>query len=173
MVAWTHNCPSPHPTLEAVAGIDADDLEDRLAQARTLLSVSDEITRGGIRQTRVLQRARELYPRAKRQPAPMPLAARFEHGIPHYAGAGDLLGVDRSDSSQLRVLSEHVAIRLHHAGGNATILDVVARDGRSTAQLSANHFVLAAGAIGTPKLLVASDVDDGSTTSFHLGDLGA
>jgi choline dehydrogenase-like flavoprotein len=80
MVTWTHNCPSPHPMLEPVAGVRPEDLARGLDRARQLLSVSSAITDGGVRQGRLLRRARQLYPNAHRPAEPMPLAARIDAG---------------------------------------------------------------------------------------------
>lgn len=172
MVTWTHNCPSPHPLLEPVAGVATASLEQALARARRLLSVSSAITDGGVRQTRLLQRARELYPKARRQAEAMPLAARFEDdGHIRYTAAGDLLAADhKNQPHQLTILAERVAQSLGHRDGHVTHVDVAPRDGGEVARVYADRFVLAAGAIGTPKLLIASEIDTGPALGRYLTD---
>ena len=171
MTAWTHNCPSPSPTLEPVTGVDQHDLNEALDRARALLSVSSEVTDGGVRQARLMDRALEMYPDASRPPQAMPLAARFtDDGSMYFTGAGDLLLYEGAVPENLEILSSHIALRLNHRDGHAESLEVVSRSTNESSRISADRFVLAAGAIGTPKLLVASALDAGPALGRYLTD---
>lgn len=171
MTAWTHNCPSPSPTLEPVVGVAEESLRAALDRASRLLSVSSQVTDGGLRQERLLARALELYPDAARPPQAMPLAARFnDDGSTYFTGAGDLLMPDGRTQENLEILSSHVAQRFNHSDGHVESLQVVSRSSNDVTRIAADRFVLAAGAIGTPKLLLASAIDAGPALGRYLTD---
>ena len=101
----------------------------------------------------------------------MPLAARLEGGAIHYTAAGDLLlGHGGHPAEGLTILDEQIARSLGHRDGHITHVDLVGRHDGIGTRIHGDRFVLATGAIGTPKLLIASAIDAGPALGHYLTD---
>jgi choline dehydrogenase-like flavoprotein len=173
LVAWTNNCPDPHSTLERDGVIPAEDWLPLLERARTLLGVSATLEAHGLRQQRILACLRAALPDlpAGREVQALPVAGSSAQGRFRYSGA-DALFYGNTDlwPPSLSVIENHAARRLIHGDGRVRALEIHPRDGGPSTTIEADVFVIAAGTIGTPQLLVASEVDAGSVLGRYLMD---
>lgn len=171
LLAWTHNCPTPHPELERPSGVSASAWTGLLARAASLLRVSTEATAHGRRQAWLLERMRTLYANLARPVQAMPRAVEVRDGTLRYGGADTLLlGEARELAAHVTLLTEHVAFAIGHRGSRVTHVDVRPRAGGEVKRLRADNIVVAAGAIGTAKLLIASAIDAGPAIGCFLMD---
>jgi len=171
---WTNNCPDPHPTLERVPCVDPESWSALLDRARALLHISVDLVRDGVRQRRLLERLSRVLPSQpdERPVQALPIAARrSEEGLPVFSGAdGLLLGSADEFPGSLRILDDTVAQRLEHAGSTVTGVTAYSRSSGEQLLLTGDVVVVAAGAIGTPQLLLASDIDAGPALGRYLGE---
>lgn len=70
----------------------------------------------------------------------------------------------------LTILDEQIAGSLGHRDGHITHVELIGRNDGVATRVHADRFVLAAGAIGTPKLLIASAIDAGPALGRYLTD---
>lgn len=160
LAMWTNNCPRPHRD-ELPAWDKAEEWEAYLDRAYALLQVSADVFVHGVRSRRLLEATRRavgVLPRG-REVQMMPVAARWEQGRLHFASASDLLG-DPPPST----LTLHPNLIVHailHDGARTTGVAAHPRDGGAIVEIGADVVVVAAGTIGSPKLLMASGVDAG------------
>jgi choline dehydrogenase-like flavoprotein len=167
---WTNNCPRPHPA-ELPNWIATAEWDRYLDRAYDLLGISANVFMRGVRMRRLLQRTREVVGPlpAGREVQPMPVAARWVDGRLHFAGAVELLGGYRVPKT-LTLRPDLVAHAVLHDGRRATAVTAHARAGGTSITIEADTIVVAAGTIGTPKLLVASDIDAGPTLGRGIFD---
>lgn len=167
---WTNNCPRPHPA-ELPDWIDNSDWSRYLDRACNLLGVTATAFMRGVRMQRLLERTEEAVGPlpAGREVQPMPVAARWVDGRLHFAGAAELLGFDLvRDTLALR--PELIAHAVLHDGRRATAVATHPRGGGPPVTIEADAIVVAAGTIGTPQLLVASDIDAGPALGRGIFD---
>jgi choline dehydrogenase-like flavoprotein len=166
LVHWTNNCPEPR-SEELPSSVPESDWPALFDRSRTRLYASSALGDRSVLQRRLLDRIRAVVPSAR----PMAVAARLSEGGLVYSGADVLLddGSGRTPA-HLRVLHDCVARRLRLAGGRITGVEVHARDGGPAQLVEGPAFVVAAGAIGAPQLLLASGVDAGPALGRYLMD---
>jgi len=83
-----------------------------------------------------------------------------------YHGADVLLGVGK----ELQIRADTVATRLIANGPRITAVEIVSRHRRRSERIAADAVVVAAGTVGTPQLLVGSDIDAGPALGHYLTD---
>ena len=167
---WTNNCPRPHPA-ELPDWIDNADWSHYLDRACNLLGVTASVFMRGVRMQRLLKRTGEAVGPlpAGREVQPMPVAARWVDGRLHFAGAAELLGVD-SVRDTLALRPELIAQAVLHDGRRATAVAAHPRSGGPPVTIEADAIVVAAGTIGTPQLLFASNIDAGPALGRGIFD---
>lgn len=172
LIAWTNNCPEPHPALERESAVSADQWRPLLERARRILCVSILDDGVGIRQQRIIARLQEMFSDlpAGRAVQAMPVAAKLRAGrVRRWSGADTLLyGEADCLPNSLRVVDSHVARRLLHRAGRVTAVQLHAKDGGPAIRVEADAFVVAAGAVGTPQLLAASKVSCGPALGRYI-----
>jgi choline dehydrogenase-like flavoprotein len=161
MIAWFNNCPTPDPA-ERNAAIPDDAWPGLLERAGALLRVSQEIGSDSLRERRLLARLRALLADlpAGRDVQPMPLAAERENGRVRFVGADDLLlgDVDELPASA-HLITDTVARRILHSGRVVRGIEVYPRAGGTGRTITGDVYVVAAGTLGTPQLMVASELE--------------
>lgn len=166
---WTGNCPTPHPA-ERAPWISAHDWQDILARARHLLGVGFEFGSGSQRQQRLIERVAAVVerPEAGREVQPMPVAARRHGNAMRFASTDTLLATEGGSTVDLR--ADLVCRKILHRNGRAEGVIVRSRHGIDDTTISAQIIVVAAGVIGTPKLIAASGIDAGPALGAYLFD---
>jgi choline dehydrogenase-like flavoprotein len=167
---WTCNCPTPHPD-ERAPWIDAPSWNDLLARARRLLGVGYDLGAGSVRQQRMIERVEAAIKRdeAGREVQPMPVAARHDHGRMHFASVDTLL-VNERQSDAVPIHSDLICRKILHQGGRAQGIVARQRAGGGEVQINARIVVVAAGVVGTPKLIAGSHIDAGPALGAYLFD---
>jgi choline dehydrogenase-like flavoprotein len=159
---WTCNCPSPDPA-ELPPWDDAASWYSYLDKARALLHVSQETGRTGVRMQRLLEATRyavgPLPP--ERDVQPMPVAAREVEGRLVFSSAEDLLRTDTTPRDRLKVLTDVVVRRIRHRGRRAERVTFMPSRGGAESEAAADVVVVAAGTIGTAKLLAGAEIREG------------
>src|SRR6185295_3907107 len=77
--------------------------------------------------------------------------------------------VPRLQEAGLTLLSDTTVVRIEHDGGRATRILCTTRGSYSPRSFTANAFVVAAGALNTPRLLLASGLDRISPAGDAIG----
>lgn len=168
---WTCNCPSPDRN-ELPGWDNSQSWHFYLEKARDLLHVSTAIGHDGVRMQRLLaatKRAVGSLPE-NRDVQPMPIAARELNGRLRFSSAEDLLRLDTLPEGGLKIVTDAIAHRILHDGKRATGVIFAPRDGGPETKASADTIVVAAGTIGTPKLLAASGLDCGGALGSFIYD---
>ena len=167
---WTCNCPTPHPA-ERAPWISADDWEDILARARRLLGVGFEFGSGSQRQERLIERVTAIVerPETGREVQPMPVAARRHGSLMRFASADMLLAAE-TGSNTVDLRPDLVCRKILHQNGRAEGVIVRSRHGIDDIVIGAEIVVVAAGIIGTPKLIAGSGIDAGPALGAYLFD---
>jgi choline dehydrogenase-like flavoprotein len=168
---WTCNCPDPD-SLELPPWDDQESWRTYLGRARKLLHVSQDIGRHGARMQRLLsatKRAVGALP-AERDVQPMPVAARIEDGKLIFSSAGDLLRADTLPAGQLRIVTDVIVRRIAHRGSKATGVIFAPRTGGPETEATGDCVVVAAGTVGSAKLLAASALDCGPALGCGVYD---
>lgn len=166
---WTCNCPMPHPA-ERAPWIPDQEWDSLLARTRELLRVGFDLGEGGVRQARMIERTRGMAggDEPGRGVQPMPVAAQRRDGKLRFSSTDDLLASETPDN---RVgITDMVCTEILHAGGRATGLRLRPRNGGEEVEVRAEIVVVAAGTVGTPKLLAGSGVDSGPALGAYLFD---
>jgi choline dehydrogenase-like flavoprotein len=166
---WTNNCPRPHST-ELPSWGKAEDWDTYLDRAYALLQVSADVFSHGVRSRRLLAAVRETVGALAqdRDVQMMPVAARWENGRLHFASAADLLGDPFPPTLDLHTdLIVHAVL---HDGARATGVAAHPRAGGPAIEIAADIVVVAAGTIGSPKLLAASELDAGPALGRGIFD---
>ena len=167
---WTCNCPTPHPN-ERAPWIDAASWNDLLARARRLLGVGYDLGAGSVRQQRMIERVAVAVERdeAGREVQPMPVAARRDHDRMRFASVDTLLaGGHQSNAAPIR--SDLICGKILHQGGRAKGIVARHRLGGGEVKIHAEIVVVAAGVVGTPKLIAGSHIDAGPALGAYLFD---
>ena len=167
---WTCNCPTPHPT-ERAPWISDEEWVDLLRRARDLLGVGYALGDGSIRQERIIEWVCAVVERKEdgREVQPMPVAARKHGDRIRFASIDDLLGSDRK-SNVLDVRSDLICREITHAQSRATGVVARPRRGGEDLNINATVIVVAAGVVGTPKLIANSHIDAGPALGAYLFD---
>lgn len=168
LTQWLGNCPEPEPELERPECIPLSDWLTLVERARDALGVRTDLAEGGVRQARLIERLRSAVatPSGERDVQPMPVSGtRAAVGV-MYHGADVLLGV----RPELQIRADTVATRLIANGPRITEVEIVWRDRRQPERIAADAVVVAAGTVGTPQLLVGSEVDAGPALGHYLTD---
>lgn len=168
---WTNNCPRPHRD-ELPAWVDAATWEVALDRAYALIGARADVFGHGVRSRRLLAAARAAVGPLPpgREVQPMPVAARWENGRLHYASVADLLTAGGTLPNTLDLRTDLIVHSVRHAGRRALGVSAHARDGHATVEIDAEAVVVAAGTVGTPKLLVASEIDTGPALGTGIFD---
>jgi len=168
---WTCNCPDPDP-LELPPWDDPANWRGYLGKARTLLHVSQDIGREGARMQRLLAAAKRavgaLPP--ERDVQPMPVAACEKDGKLFFSSAEDLLRGDTLPAESLDIITDVVVRRILHEGGKARGVVFSPTGGGPEIEAAADIIVVAAGTIGSAKLLAASSLDCGPAFGSGIYD---
>lgn len=168
---WTCNCPDPDP-LELPPWDEAASWRGYLDKARALLHVSQVLGREGARRQRLLaatKRAVGALP-PERDVQPMPVAAREKDGKLVFSSAEDLLRGDTLPAGSLDIVTDVVVRRILHEGGKARGVVFSPIGGGPEIEAAADIVIVAAGTIGSAKLLVASGLDCGSALGSGIYD---
>ena len=99
----------------------------------------------------------------------MPVAARRRDGTVRFAAIDDLMAANPS-SAEIVTLPDRVCTRVLHAGGRAAGVRLLPRGGGEEVEIRAEIVVVAAGTVGTPKLLAGSGIDAGPALGAYLFD---
>jgi hypothetical protein len=169
LAMWTNNCPRPHRT-ELPSWGKLEEWNIYLDRAYALLQVSADVFSQGVRSRRLLSavgKAVGALPK-DRDVQMMPVAARWENGRLHFASASDLLGNPLPPVLDLR--TDLVVHAVLHDGPRATGVAAHPRTGGPAIEISADVVVIAAGTIGSPKLLAASGIDAGPALGRGIFD---
>jgi choline dehydrogenase-like flavoprotein len=161
MRVWFNNCPTPD-TAELNAAIPADAWPDLLARGRALLQVNQDVGADSIREQRLLERLRAVFTNLPegREVQPMPLAAVRQNGETRFAGADDLLLGDADELPATGTwLLNTVARRILHDGGHVRGIEVHPSGGGPATTITGDTYVIGAGTLATPQLLIASGVE--------------
>ncbi len=168
---WTCNCPVPHQS-ERAPWIPDDEWEQLLGRARSLLGVGYALGEAGVRQARLVERVREAVPRQEpgREVQPMPVAARRHNGRLLFSSIDDLVAASNRPN-QRAINADLVCTQVLHGNGKATGVRLRPRQsGGEEIEIRAEFVVVAAGTVGTPKLLAGSRVDAGPALGAYLFD---
>jgi choline dehydrogenase-like flavoprotein len=167
---WTCNCPTPHPD-ERAPWIDAASWNDILARAHRLLGVGYDLGAGSVRQQRLIERVAVAVERdeAGREVQPMPVAARRDHDRMRFASVDTLLA-DEHQSNAPPICSDLICRQILHQGGRAKGIVARHRLGGGDVEIHAEIVVVAAGIVGTPKLIAGSHIDAGPALGAYLFD---
>jgi choline dehydrogenase-like flavoprotein len=153
------------PERERWPGISPAAWSDLYERAEAILCVGLAASAGSARQDFLL-RTLATVPDAR--PIPAPVAARRLAGHPpalRWTGPAEILaGAVQDPRPALKVLAQHAVCRLRHRGGRVIAADAVDLGTAARKTISADAFLVAAGAIRTPALLWASAIltDDGA-----------
>jgi choline dehydrogenase-like flavoprotein len=166
---WTNNCPRPHHTELPPWG-KAEVWDTYLDRAYALLQVSADVFSHGVRSRRLLAAVGKVVGALPkdRDVQMMPVAARWENGRLHFASASDLLGNPLPPVLDLR--TDLVVHAVLHNGRRATGVAAHPRSGGPAVEIGADIVVIAAGTIGSPKLLAASGIDAGPALGCGIFD---
>lgn len=174
---WTAATPRQHPELERTPIIPADEWDRLYDVAEGFFNTHadqfeferNRLVKGALTDHYAGVGAAYPYPVPSDYPVQnLPVAA--ERRVPpgggdrqyvHWTGVDTVLGpllTDPEQSARVRILPEHLVTRLEYRGDRVT--HAVAQDFRSltTGKISADHFVVASGAIWGPQLLWASGI---------------
>lgn len=155
---WSHACPVPDLKTECEPAVPPAEMQALWQRALGLLWADTNIEAPGVRQRRVMAAVRAGFPDlpAGREVQPLRVAMRrIADGRLEFAGADALLAPGPSGSA-VRILAGH-PVRLIMMHGSRAVGLIAGREG-SDVTISAGAVVVAAGAIGTPQLLHASEV---------------
>jgi choline dehydrogenase-like flavoprotein len=167
---WTCNCPTPHPA-ELAPWIGEKEWFEILQRSRNLLGVGYDLGAGSLRQERLIERVAAVVKREEtgREVQPMPVAASRIGGRICFSSTEHLLRCNgRSDILDLR--PDLICRKILQEGGRAT--GVVARRRQDGEELviHSQTVVVAAGVIGTPKLIAGSRIDAGPALGAYVFD---
>lgn len=156
LTVWFNNCPIPWEA-ERNSAIPAEAWPRLLKRADQLLHVKQpqESERG----RRLLERIAGILPPlpAGREAQVMPTGLRQDDDGRRFTGARELLfGSGPDEPAGLTLLSSTVARRILVESGRVTGIEVHAVAGGPATTVTGDAYVIAAGVIGTPQLLVAS-----------------
>jgi len=167
---WTCNCPTPHPA-ERAPWISDGEWHDILDRARGLLGVGYDLGAGSIRQQRLIEQVTAVVQReeADRKIQPMPVAARRQGDRIRFASVENLLR-SGSKSNVLGIRPDLICRRILHEGGRATGVVARPRLGGDDLTIRTECVVVAAGVVGTPKLIAGSRIDAGPALGANLFD---
>lgn len=167
---WTCNCPTPHPA-ERAPWIAEQEWADILDRARGLLGVGYDLGAGSIRQERMIERVAAVVRREEpgREVQPMPVAARRHGDRIQFASAQNLLCSD-TPSNVCSVYPDLICRQILHKGNRA--IGVIARPrlGGDDLTIRSEVVVVAAGVVGTPKLIAGSQIDAGPALGAYVFD---
>lgn len=169
LVGWTHNCPPPDWS-ELPSWIDREAFSALLSRTNNLLEVRADLSmedpRYGAINTVVASRVGTLP--AGRHVQPMPTAVRRDgDGGWQYTGADSLL---QGSAGNLTIVADHVARELLYTGSRVTGVRVFPVNGGDSQDLLADTVVVAAGTIGSAKLIAASGMEVGPAFGRFLTD---
>ena len=166
---WTCNCPTPHQA-ERAPWITASEWDDILARARALLNVGYDLGEGSIRQQQIIDRVAAVIRNNEpgRDVQPMPVAARLHDGNMRFSSVENLLSGSRSNALDVR--PDLVCRAILHRNGRATGVVARSRGGRDDVTVAAQVVVVAAGTVGTPKLIAGSGIDAGPALGAYIFD---
>lgn len=168
---WTCNCPPPH-TLELPPWDNHEIWRRNLARARDLLHVSTAVGGDGVRTRRLLaatKRAAGPLP-ADRDVQRMPVAVRTVDGKLRFSSTEDLLRLDSPLPGSIEIVTGMVVRRIVHRGTRAGSVVFAPRGGGAEGEAVADSVVVAAGTIGSAKLLAGSAIDCGPALGSGVFD---
>lgn len=167
---WTCNCPMPHPA-ERAPWIPDHEWDSLLGRTNELLGVGYDFGEGGVRQARMIERVQGVAggDEPGREVQPMPVAAQRGAGRLRFSSVDDLLATD-GQPGELTVRADMVCTGVLHQGGRATGVRLQPARGGEEIEVRAEAVVVAAGTVGTPKLLAGSGVDAGPALGAYLFD---
>jgi choline dehydrogenase-like flavoprotein len=167
---WTCNCPTPHPA-ERAPWISDSEWEGILHRARHLLHVGYDLGAGSLRQKRLIERVNAVVERHElgREIQPMPVAARRHGDRIRFTSVENLLRSE-NQSNILDIRPDLICRKLLHAGGRATGVLTRSRQDGNDITIRAQVIVVAAGTVGTPKLIAGSGIDAGPALGTYVFD---
>jgi choline dehydrogenase-like flavoprotein len=167
---WTCNCPTPH-AAERAPWITNSQWDLILDRARDLLGVGYDLGNGSVRQRRLIERVAPLVGREEvgRQVQPMPVAARRRGNQIQFASAENLFRAE--DVSNGPVVKQNLVCRqILHRSGRATGIIARSRTSSTDMAINAEVVVVAAGVVGTAKLIAGSRIDAGPALGAYIFD---
>lgn len=167
---WMGNCPRPDRG-ELPAWMDAADWEPYFDRAGRLMHIDANGGGSGQMFEALLKHAKHAIGErpSGRGVKPMPVAARRVGGRFKICASDDLFFRDRPQPENLTILPDRIVQTVLVSGGRASGLRAVNRDNHSEAlEVYADAVVLAAGTVGTPKILAASGLDAGPALGRYI-----
>lgn len=161
LTQWVGNCPEPDPDHERPSCIPKEDWSALIDRARTALLVRTDLAMGGVRQERLIARLRSAADLDGARPIQaMPVAATSGRAGILYHGA-DVLLAGGSDGipPTLRIIPDTVAVRIDRRGSRVLSVDAIEVGRRTRHRYEAPTIVVAAGTVGTPRLLMSSGIE--------------
>ncbi len=167
---WTCNCPTPHPA-ERAPWISDGEWESILHRARRLLEVGYDLGAGSLRQERLIERVAAVANRHEpgREVQPMPVAAK-RHGERLQFTSIENLIRSENQSNILDIRPNLICRKILHAGGRATGVQARTQQNGDDIIIRAEVVVVAAGTVGTPKLIASSGIDAGPSLGAYVFD---
>ena len=172
-IHWTSNTPRPHPAMERVPFIGADEWEMLYSSAEQLLNTHTNVYASSIRHRIVMDALKSHYgdsvPLAWAvQSLPVAGERRKDNNeFVHFTGADTILGplIDKSGKygpEQFQLLSQHRLTRLIEKSGRIISAEVEDLMHWGTLEIEADLFVVACGSILTPQVLWKSGIRPGA-----------
>lgn len=161
---WTCNCPWPHPD-ELPPWDDYVVWQQYIRRAHTLLCVREDFGADGVRMQRLLPRIKRVVGDLPdgRQPRPMPVAVTVTKDGPRFSSIENLLAPGKLGC--IKILPDMVVHRILHDGTKAVGIEAHGAAGNALMTVHGEQVVIAAGTIGSAKLLAGSALD----TELSLG----
>ncbi|MBY8978039.1 FAD-dependent oxidoreductase [Rhodobacteraceae bacterium NNCM2] len=168
-ILWTNNCPraSVFERWDAMAPVE---WEDTYAEAERLLGVTPDAAARSLTGTAIRRRLAETLNAERRSVTDLPFSGHLRtDGTIHFNGPAEILDAAVPEvKARITLLPNTRATRLRHDGHQVEGVEVASPTG--TRHLTAGTILVAAGAIGTARLLHMSGIRPpalGHGISFH------